>query len=252
MCDHLNTEPQGLKEKHLAMDMAEQIANAIENDKTKLGGLLCEGLDSSIDRALYSAVYPNLVVLPSNGCTDVIKMLPRVRKYSEYPVFGIIDRDNRSKQKLKQLAAQGVYATKLPFIENIICCPEVLKVICRKYNMDYGKVIHKVKSSLAAILAEKLSYLNPFNLEIPRESSIRYVRIIIATEGQTVNKNIDLNNIMYTFRDKLIVSEVASAMGRSGKEWYYKFIAKELSGDDKDELTLIMGKYLPVIKITED
>ena len=156
-------EQRSHREKMKAIEIADIVAKVMEADKSKIGSLLCEGLSNSIDVALYSIAYPNLVVIPANGCSDVIKLLPRVRKFSEYPAFGIIDRDNRSKRKLKQLEMQGVYATKLPFIENIICCPEVLKAISRIDGLNYADIIRKVRSALTAILVEKLSYLNPYN-----------------------------------------------------------------------------------------
>lgn len=240
------------KEKLRAIEIAEEVAKVIENDKSKAGSLLCEGLSSSIDVALYSIAYPNLVVVPSNGCSDIIKLLPRVRKFSEYPAFAIIDRDNRSKRKIKQLESQGIYATKLPFIENIICCPEVLKVIAREEGKNYQEIIREVRSALTAILAEKLSYLNPFNVELPRDVEVQSVKITIVSKEREIQKNIDLSNVMYTFRDKMIVSEVADAIGHTSKEWYYNYIAREVKGKNGAELVSIMAKYLPKIKITED
>ncbi len=252
MGEHDFPEPVGHKEKMLAIEIAEGIAQNIQKDKSKLGSLLCEGLSTSIDVALYRSIYPYLVVIPANGCTDVIKLLPRVKKYSEYPAFGIIDRDNRSKRKIKQLASQDIFATKLPFIENIICCPEVLKVISREYGWDYEGIIARVRSALASILVEKLSFLNPFNIELPKDTEILNVKITITAKERVVEKNIDLNNVMYTFRDKMIANEVAQAIGLSGKDAYYKFIEKELSGKIGSALVFAMSKYLPTIKYTEE
>ena len=112
--------------------------------------------------------------------------------------------------------------------------------------------MQEVKADLTSYLTEKLSYLNPFNVELPRGCGIQQVKITIISKDNCVNKNIDLNNVMYTFRDKIIVSEVADAINNGSKEWYYGFIAKELRGKCGNELISIMAKYLPKIKITED
>ena len=62
----------------------------------------------------------------------------------------------------------------------------------------------------------------------------KWIHFIVKIKGETrifdiSEKNIDLNNVMYTFRDKMIANEVAQAIGLSGKDAYYKFIEKELS-----------------------
>ena len=252
MTDYVFPEQASHKEKMHAIEVATHVAKVIEKDKTKVGSLLCEGLESSIDVALYSVAYPNLVVIPANGCTDVIKLLPRVRKFSEYPAFAIIDRDNRSKRKLKQLESQGIYATKLPFIENIICCPEVLKVIAQIESLNYQEILRKVRSALTSVLAEKLRYLNPFNVDLPIDTEILSVKILIVSKEGEIEKNIDLSNVMYTFRDKLIVSEVANAIGYQSKERYYHYSASQVTGPHGEKLVLAMARYLPKIKITDD
>ena len=80
--------------KNTALGIANMAAEKISANHDKKGILLCEGKETSFDKVLYSAVYPELIVVPSNGCTDIIKLLPFVKKYSEYPSFVIIDRDN--------------------------------------------------------------------------------------------------------------------------------------------------------------
>lgn len=252
MTTHHSSSEYARKEKMLAIELAEYAANAIKDNQDKVGILLCEGLENSIDIVLYTAYYEHLVVIPYNGCSDIKRMVPRVRKYSEYPVFGIIDRDNLSKQKIKELAKNGIYATKLPFIENIICCPEMLKLITTKRGLNYSEVITKVRTALTAALVERLAYLNPFNVDIANGQEILYVNISIKTKGSTVNKTIDLNNVMYTFRDKVIVNEVASALGMNSKEHYYEFIKEQLNSELSHKMMVVVGRYLPEIKIEEN
>lgn len=252
MTIHRSAGAQAHNEKLMAIEIAEYAANIIENDKSKVGILLCEGLENSIDVALYSVYYENFVVIPYNGCSDVKRMVPRIIKYSEYPVFGIIDRDDLSKRKMKELAKRGIYTTKLPFIENIICCPEVLKLVTPQKGLNYSEVITKVRTSLTSILAERLMQLNPFDVDIPEGQEILYVNITIATKERTVSKRIDLNNVMYTFRSKVIASEVANALGINGREHYYEFIKEQINSELRHKLMVVMGRYLPEIKIEEN
>lgn len=235
--------------KNIALGIANMAAEVISTDHDKKGILLCEGKEESFDRVLYSAVYPELIVVPSNGCTDIIKLMPFMRKYSEYPTFGIIDRDNCSKRLIRKREREdGIYSTKLPFIENVICCPEVLKILCKIYEKNYTEVLREVRAALAEILADKMNLLNPFNIELPRDEVVQSVSITIVTRTRTVVKNIDLSNIMYTFRDKAIVGKVADAMGFRSRENYYKALEKQMNNENGSTLILAMAKYLPDIK----
>ena len=238
--------------KNMALSIANMAADEISANREKKGILLCEGTEESFDKILYTATYPELIVIPSNGCTDILKLMPFMRKYSEYPVFGIIDRDNCSKRLIrKREREEGIYSTKLPFIENVICCPEVLKILCKIYDKNYNEVLREVRTSLAELLADKMNLLNPFNIELPQEEVVQSVSIIIVTKSRTVVKNIDLSNIMYTFRDKAIVSKVADAMGFRSREVYYQILTKQMRGENGSALILSMAKYLPDIKYFE-
>lgn len=238
--------------KNTALGIANMAAEKISANHDKKGILLCEGKETSFDKVLYSAVYPELIVVPSNGCTDIIKLLPFVKKYSEYPSFGIIDRDNCSKRLIRKREREDeIYSTKLPFIENVICCPEVLKILCKIYEKNYSEVLREVRTALAEILADKMNLLNPFNIELPKDEVVQSVSIKIVTKSRTVVKNIDLSNIMYTFRDKAIVGKVADAMGFRSREVYYKALKTQMDSKNGYALIFAMAKYLPDIKYFE-
>lgn len=240
------------RRKEHAIEIASFAAKVIENDKEKIGILLCEGTMDSMDVALYTEVYPQFVVVPVDGCTDIRKLMPFMRKYSEYTTFGIIDRDNLSKAKIRYMAKnESIYCTKLPFIENILCCPEVLKILCKESKRDYAAVLTEVRSRISNYLVEKMSLLNPFNIDLPKDREFEFVAITIVTKGSMIYKKVDLTNVMYTFRDKMIVSEVADVMGFRSRDDYYRFLKKQLKGNNRKRLLIAMAKYLPVIQLSE-
>lgn len=237
---------------NLAKDIAAYAAEIIENDKSKYGILLCEGTKDSMDVVLYTEIYPHLVVIPAGGCTNIRKLMPHLRRHSEYPIFGLIDRDNCSKRRIRILErTEDIYCTKLPFIENIICCPEVLKIITKAYGVDYFKVLREVRNDLASLLVDKMSLLNPFNIDLPADKEVQLISITIVTKSNAIHKTIDLSNVMYTFRDKAIVGKVADAMDFHGKEAYYRAIKQQLQGEHRDKLLFAMSKYLPSIHVEE-
>lgn len=247
-----NKVPMTKKLKERAIELAEEIDIIIKRDKSKKAVLLCEGTLTSIDYMIYKEIYPGFIVIPSDGCTDIKKLMPYMKKYCEYKTFGLIDRDNNSKKQIRAMARESdIYCTKLPFIENIICCPEVLKILSKIRQRDYGDVIGKVRETLASLLAEKLSLLNPFNVDLPKDCEVELVSIMIVTKNSMIQKNIDLSNIMYTFRDKAIVGAVVDALDLNSKEAYFKFFENALNGEYREQLLFAVAKYLPVFEIEE-
>ena len=159
----------------------EETEFAIENipkDGEIIGILFCEGDENSIDKAIYSLVFPNLCVIPVGGCSTVVRLTPRVRQslelYGIY-VYGIVDRDALSKKEMKGLHKKtGVYTTKLPFAENIICCPKAIELVCEIQGLVFEDVLKKIERELLKILWQKLKEALPINLGIEkREKAIR-------------------------------------------------------------------------------
>lgn len=234
--------------KNKALELADYVDDIRKSDRSKNAVLLCEGTKDSIDYMLYKETYPEFIVIPIGGCTDVKKMLPLLERYCECEVLGLIDRDNNSKKQIRALAKdKNIFCTKLPFIENIICCPEVLRILARIRGMDYSEVISNVRKTMTSMLAEKMSLLNPFNVELPKDEEVQLVCITIVTKNSEINKNIDLYNIMYTFRDKGIVGTVADTLNLHGKEGYIRFFRNALNGEHRDEILMAVARHLPMI-----
>lgn len=218
-----------------------------------LGVLLCEGEENSIDVKLYSKVYPYLLVISSGGCADIVKLLPSIQKRVDgIPVFGLIDRDSNSKKEIRKLERESnVYCTKLPFIENIICTPEVIKIICRYHNYDYKKTIKIINEEILKALTHKLKDVLPVNLSISYDDLIENVTIFIkGKSGIKVEKTVDESNILYSYRDKNIANIVAKALGCNGRHVYYDFFIEMVDEPlISHEMLTAVRAYLPMIKV---
>ncbi len=191
----------------------------------KIGILLCEGDENSIDMAIYSALFPCLLVIPVGGCTTVVRFVPRLRNSLSLLgmyVFGIIDRDALSKKEIRRLfETHGVNTTKLPFIENIICSPEALKVVCEYRKLNYSEVLAKVEGELLKTLWQKLKEALPINIGVEKNERILELNIGVATRKKQIVKIVDKDSILYSYRDKVIISIVSSAVGLRGRKAYY-------------------------------
>lgn len=216
------------------------------------GVLLCEGNENSVDVRLYQAVYPNLLVIPVGGWSQVKNYHPLLkRKIGGYPVYGIIDRDSLLKNEIRRIKRSGIYCTKLPFIENIISCPEIVRILCENCHKDYANSLSLVTKKLLKVLSKKLRDALPINIALdPSEPVVAVTIRIRGAYGSTVEKTVDEANIIYAYRDKAVANEVSEVLGILGRKRYYNFFISALEDDEmREKIVKAASKYLPQIEV---
>lgn len=214
------------------------------------GIILCEGDGNSIDVSLYSAIYPSYYIVPVGGCTDVVPIQRSLKKRcNKLPVYGIIDRDSLSKKCIRKYQKEGIFCTKLPFIENIISSPEVVQIICEEHQIVRDKTYGDVSEALMRLLCRKIVYALPINIDIEDEKEVSSVTIKYEKkDGTIIEKQVDASNVLYVYRDKAVANETARILGISGKRKYYEFFKKCLN-DPKicPRILKSVSKYTPEI-----
>ena len=226
----------------------------IEKEDPMFGVLLCEGTETSIDKDVYEAVFPDLLVVPVGGCTNVPKYLsPLRRRLAQYELyaFGIIDRDALSKTEIKkQLSEHRVYTTKLPFIENIICTPEILRFVCIYKGVKYEELINQVQEELMKALWKKMKEALPINLGIEKNEKIISLSIGASTKRKSINKKVCESNILYSYRDKVITTIIGSHIGVKNRKEYYAMIREMLNKPKyHDDMAKAFSKFIPKFEI---
>lgn len=240
------------KNRILVKDIVQRVLEEITFPQ--IGVLLCEGDENSIDKAVYQAIFPNLMVVPVGSCCTIMKLLYRVRKklavYHLY-AFGIIDRDALSKREIKKLQEEkNLYTTKLPFIENIICTPEVITYLCKAKGLESEPIISRIQDELVRILWRQLKETLPINIGIPKGERIEFVSIQAATKQKRVEKFVNRESILYAYRDKVIVSIVGAAFGMQNRKLYYEEIKILLQREEyQNRLAKVMAKYVPKLEM---
>ncbi|MBR3280410.1 MAG: hypothetical protein IKI57_01005 [Clostridia bacterium] len=223
-------------------------------EERKQGVLLCEGDENSIDCKVYSLVFPNLLVVPVGGCSNVMRIVPNLRiKLAPFKMyaFGIIDRDALSKKEIKRLLkTHGINTTKLPFIENIICAPETLRIICKYKDIDADELIHQVQTELMKILWQKFKETLPINLGIEKNEKLKILMIGASTKRQDILKEVDENNILYSYRDKIITVIIGAHIGIRNKKDYYAMIIDMINNPEfRDDLATVFAKFIPKLEV---
>lgn len=240
----------------IAKEIAFWAFDEVKKPDRKIGVLLCEGDENSIDKYVYELVFPDLLVVPVGGCSNVTRLIPRVRdllSLCDMYAFAIVDRDALSKKETKHLLkTKGIYTTKLPFIENIICSPEVLRYVCEKEGLNYEFFVEKVQKELLKILWQKLKEALPINLGIEKNERILYLHIGASTRVKSIEKLVDKASILYSYRDKVITTIVGTHIGLKGKKAYYNYIIDMINDEYyRDSLSRAFANFIPKFEVYE-
>ena len=109
------------------------------------GVLFIEGTpDKSIDRKLYSRLFPQYSIIPLEGCASVIQATKSYNKLSMLhykTIKGIIDRDRRTEDEIDSLSKDKIYVPSVAEIENLFLIPQVIQVVARKQSIDSVDVL---------------------------------------------------------------------------------------------------------------
>ncbi len=230
--------------------------NILDNDSKYRGVLLCEGVFGGIDVNLYQEVYPDLLVIPTGGIDESIQHIADIRKRMyDYKVYAIIDKDARSKQEVKELQKDGIYVTKLPYIENVISVPEIIRVVAPLSGRNAEDVIERVQNMLFAHMYRKIRELLPINVPFsPEAEKSAVVTVEITSDsGGSAKKVVDKSSIIYAYKSKNTANETGFALGLKGRQMYYDFFIKCLKNPEYNECLLeLVKKFLPVIGDEEE
>ena len=86
--------------------------------------LFVEGEQQSLDKALYSLIFPDVSVIPKGSCRNVEQAAVAIRSAQNLhwiAAFGLIDNDNRSAADISELKTKGVYAVSSHSVESVLC-----------------------------------------------------------------------------------------------------------------------------------
>ncbi|MCE9547745.1 MAG: ATP-binding protein, partial [Planctomycetia bacterium] len=91
--------------------------------------LFVEGTAQSLDAPLYSLLFPQVSVVPKDGCRDVehaVRGLRGVRDIHWVTAWGIVDNDQRSDDDVARLREVGVWALSHYSVESLYYHPKII------------------------------------------------------------------------------------------------------------------------------
>ena len=242
-----------------------------------LGGrrniLFVEGTESSLDKLLYSLIFPMVSVVPKGSCHDVERAVSGVRA-GEYfhwlRAFGITDGDGYAPNQIEEKRARGVYALPFYSVEAIYLHPTIIERIANRMASirgdDASTVIEK---ALAAGVASITDHTERLSRKVAKKSVRKLITEQIPNDdillvGEPVTLQNNANAILETRKKKLdaaIVNgdwetvltkcpvressalvDISMALGFQRKQDYEKAV-RQLLADDDDSLAFVRGLF---------
>lgn len=255
-------------------DFDDDLKQDVLGSRRKL--LFVEGAESSLDKPLYSLLFPQVSVIPKSTCRDVEYAVSSIRDAQELHwlrAFGIVDNDRRPGDAVAKLKEKGVYAVPVFAVESIYYHMIILERLAARQSeltgADAARLLEQAK--LAAIeavrphiqrLSERVieaSVRQTLMSRLPKRSDITQVQpieitidipTIVAAEINRLTQACDegdLSTIMarYPVRETPALREISTRLGFQGRS-QYESSARKLLMDDADALAEIQALFGPL------
>jgi hypothetical protein len=97
--------------------------------------LFIEGEEQSLDKLLYTLVFPNISIIPKLNCWNVENTVSSIRASAgihRVHAFGIVDNDRRPQSEIDELKENGIYALSVFSVESIYYHPFIQNLIAQR------------------------------------------------------------------------------------------------------------------------
>jgi ATPase subunit of ABC transporter with duplicated ATPase domains len=116
--------------------------------------LFVEGTEKSLDKPLYSLIFPQVSVIPKGSCRDVefaVQGVSAGEQLHWLKAFGIVDSDGYDAATIMAKVEKGIYAVPYYSVEAIYFHPSVIEMVARVQAGVSGDDVDKLLS--AALMA---------------------------------------------------------------------------------------------------
>jgi ABC-type cobalamin/Fe3+-siderophores transport system ATPase subunit len=235
--------------------------------------LFVEGTESSLDKPLYSLIFPMVSVIPKGNCRDVEQAVVGSRAGEGFHwlrAFGIADGDGYSQDQIEVKRQRGVYALPFYSVEAIYFHPHIIRGIAVRQadvSGDDPNTISEraLNAGVAAVadhtdrLSQKVAKKAVRKLildQLPNDDDLMDGQVItIANDAQAIHaaRKAELDaavadNDWETILTKCPVRESAALANISGELGFrriedYEKAVRRLLSQDNDALAFVRGLF---------
>lgn len=230
--------------------------------------LYIEGEDNSLDKGLYSLVFPDISIIPKGNCAQIERIVPVIRNEASLnwvSVFGLIDNDRRPPAEVANLAERGVYALSVYSVESIYYHPQ-LQTILLQNNANAQNLMQQATATALAEIRTKIPMLSqwvsekkvraeifrnlPKRADMANQQALQInidVPAIVAQEAQYLSGLCDANNLSaiienYPVRSTGALTAIATRLGYTDRPQYEEAI-RQLLIQDADAIALVRSWF---------
>ncbi|TQK07274.1 AAA family ATPase [Herbaspirillum sp. SJZ107] len=235
--------------------------------------IFVEGSEISLDKPLYSLIFPFVSILPKSSCHEVERAVVGIRDVQTLhwvSAWGIVDNDRRSEEEIRELQSRGVYALPVFSVESIFYHPHLQRLVAEKHAVVVGgDAQHSISEAKSAALNAIKPHVNRLS-ERAIEKTLRdemfkhLPRRQQISAGQPIKVEIDLAEIireererfstmleegnlqkiisLYPVRETPALDQIAEKLGFRGRLQYENAVRK-LINDSEEALNFVRSMF---------
>jgi len=235
----------------------EQLRKDIFGARRKL--LFVEGCEHSMDKPLYSLLFPEVTIISKSGCREVINAVSGIRSAEDVQwirAFGIVDNDRRTRDEIADLKARGIYTLPVYSVESLYYHPTIQAMVATRIAAviggDAAQMIATASRQSLGEVARQLQHLSErvaekaireeISKQLPGRPEIHSgaaINISVDVAARVSADRIDLQNLIqqsditriiqsYPIRESGAFAQIANALGFQGREQYEEAVRKLL------------------------
>lgn len=243
-------------------EVDDEIKKDILGARRKL--LFVEGTEQSLDKPLYSLVFPNVSVVAKSSCRDVEHAVSGIRDAADLHwlhAFGIVDNDRRPQADLDRLKCKGVFAVPVFSVESIYYHPDVQRRVVERHVAVTGEdaSARLANAKIAAVAAVKphiqrlsertaeKTLRERFLQHLPGRKQISTgthidvsidVAAVVTEERKRLQDALNADSLeeiiaQYPIRETAALTVIAKKLGFQDREQYEGAVRKLLMDDDE-------------------
>ena len=258
-------------------ELPEELKVAVLGGRRRI--LFVEGASRSLDLQFYRALFPDASVKPTGSYERVIQAVRGLRESKalhHLDAYGLIDGDNRGKEKLAKLAECNVFALDVYSVEGLYYCAAAIEAVARRQAGSLGrdaeeliraardKAVEKLQNQqfaerMAARRCERKMRERVFsklpNWKLIKKGAIERTCVPIETgfsdEVKRYTESVGAQNIdelvaRYPLRETGVFGEIAKAL-KCRDRWDYERMVVARIQDDKLFRDSIKDRLRPLV-----
>ena len=235
--------------------------------------IFIEGDEKSLDKPLYSLVFPDISIIPKASSREVERAVYGIRNSEDFNwlrAFGIVDNDRRSQSDVDKMKAAGVHAIAAYSVEAIYYHPEIQSRVAIAHagivGADAAQLLEKAKAIALSTVTQHAQRLSERALEkvlrenilcqLPGKKEIAEAKVfsisidipsLVSSEMSRLQGLLDASNITeiiarYPVRETQALQAIAKELGFQSREQYESSV-RTLLARDSEALELVRSMF---------